>query len=822
MGEAWSDFFGLEFTLPDGAPAEGIYTVGEYFFGSWGKGIRTRPYSTDLSVDPLSYAALGSVTTFPEVHADGEIWMAALWDMRANLIKQFGEKEGRRRVRLLVLDGMKFMPPSSTMIDARDAILLADRVDFKGASQDQLWAAFAKRGMGATAYSWSGGSVHISASFELPSNKAKISFYDPEITIGESLRVVVSDNNNPNSSVLVQFASDTGDIETLQLRRVGSVFAGSISTSSNIVIDENGTLNLVPGDFASVYYTDFNTGSGAAQVSAYIPTQPPYFTSGTPAAFDTSGTETTLSNGQSVELPFEFRYFGKTYRRVFVDKNGLLYFSDTATYGCIDTPTLRTVPAIAPFWLQLSVTGTAQAREGIFMRSSTDSVRFRWAAETSTAFGAGTPVNFSATLSRDGAIDFNYGSGNTDLVNAITFSGCLGSTSVPGGPLVGLSPGHDTYLTGVFVKPSWTNATGYHFDPPFNISSIPNVVVESPRPGVHVQDLMTVTGVGYDASVPFSRAYVLIDGVQYGSGTATISRTDFCGQQNVRGCPNIGFSILVNTADLAPGEHKLQVRGVNARGAFSDGPSDPISFTVDPGQGLIPFGKVESPAADAEVSGTLTVRGYAAINGLRITSVDTLIDGITFGPTTYNVARTDICGTLTPAPANCPAIGFTVNINTRTGTPPLQDGDHVLQIRVLDQSGRFTILPGSTVAFKVNNGPYQPPVGAITSIKSGDKLSGTVQLSGYAYAQTGTVRSVIAIYDGLFADSVRYGVASPEVCANLPNVTACPNIGWTLDLDTRRLTNGDHRITVQITDSSGTITTLPSTGQPTVSVNVQN
>ena len=122
--------------------------------------------------------------------------MAALWEMRANLIKQFGEKEGRRRLRVLVLDGMKFMPPFSTMIDARDAILLADRADYKGASQDQIWAAFAKRGMGATAYSFSGDSVHISPSFDLPSNKAKVVFHDPETTVGEQLRVLVSDNNN--------------------------------------------------------------------------------------------------------------------------------------------------------------------------------------------------------------------------------------------------------------------------------------------------------------------------------------------------------------------------------------------------------------------------------------------------------------------------------------------------------------------------------------------------------------------------------------------------------------------------------------------------
>jgi hypothetical protein len=131
MGEAWSDFFSLDFTLPDGSPTDGSYPVGEYWNQSWGTGIRTRPYSTDTKINPLTYADLGHVTYGgPEVHADGEIWVEALWDARANLIQQFGEIEGRRRIRQLVLDGMTLAVPSPTMIEARDAILLADRVDF--------------------------------------------------------------------------------------------------------------------------------------------------------------------------------------------------------------------------------------------------------------------------------------------------------------------------------------------------------------------------------------------------------------------------------------------------------------------------------------------------------------------------------------------------------------------------------------------------------------------------------------------------------------------------------------------------------------------
>src|SRR5260370_28216405 len=107
MGEAWSDFFGLEYTLPNGAPPDGFYALSEYFDQDWGAGdIRTRGYSTNMALNPLTYANIGQVIPFPEVHADGEIWFEALSEVRANLIQQFREAEGRRPQRLPVLDGI--------------------------------------------------------------------------------------------------------------------------------------------------------------------------------------------------------------------------------------------------------------------------------------------------------------------------------------------------------------------------------------------------------------------------------------------------------------------------------------------------------------------------------------------------------------------------------------------------------------------------------------------------------------------------------------------------------------------------------------------
>ncbi len=51
-------------------------------------GIRTYPYSTDLSINPWTYDQMAG--TGGEVHIIGEIWAATLWDMTWNIIQQDG------------------------------------------------------------------------------------------------------------------------------------------------------------------------------------------------------------------------------------------------------------------------------------------------------------------------------------------------------------------------------------------------------------------------------------------------------------------------------------------------------------------------------------------------------------------------------------------------------------------------------------------------------------------------------------------------------------------------------------------------------------
>jgi hypothetical protein len=817
MGEAWSDFYSLEYTLPSGAPPDGIYPAGQYFIQAWGTGGRSRPYSTNLDVNPITYADLGNIIPVPEVHADGEIWVEALMEIRANLIAQFGDAEGRRRVRMLVMDGMKLSVPAPSMVDMRDAILLADRLDFDGKSQSQLWAGFAKRGLGVLAYSSGADTVHVAASFDTPSATGRLKFYDDTIVNGEPLRVLLADSNLTQSAIRVQLTSVAGDREEMVLTRSGSIYAGTIPTTTGAVIRQNGILSLGTFDFISAFYVDFSNETGSVQlIIASISTQVPYALVSAPTV-PVTGIESrlTASSGArvSVALPFSFPFFSKKYPSAQVYSNGLIAFDIPVSSACLDTTALAHYTGIAPLWSTLSF-GSAQPNEGLFVSfPSPGKAVFRWAAESQP----GSPVNFSVTLNDDGAIDFSYGSGNTNLGMAPTAAGC-GS-----GPTTGISNGHDLYTETIrFLVPA---NLSLRWEPPFNYSSVPQLKLESPVADSTVQGVLTVSGVAYDSNSTVLRVDVVIDDIERAVVIPSLPRPDFCAQQNVHGCPQIGFQTNLEVAalNLAAGPHTIRVRGTNLRAGFSD--SDPISFTVKDGPGRLPKGAIEVPAAGAELSGTAVFSGYAYFDdpGLIVRRVDLLIDGLTYPAASYGITRNEVCAPLpAPRPLNCPGVGWSLSLNTRTGLPPLPDGPHSMQVRVQDDSGRLTLLPDTPVAFSVKNGPQQAPIGAVTSPQPNAVLSGTVTVSGYAYSPGGQITSVILLVDGGLRAFGLANLPQPDVCASLQNVPACPNIGFSMPLDTTVLTNGPHVLGVRITNSQGLSITVPALDNLGMNVLVSN
>ena len=159
MGEGWSDYIGLTMTMSPndtGAKARGI---GTYASGqpTTGLGIRPAPYSTSLLVNGFTYAATNN-PAISAPHGVGFVWATMLWDMTWDMINKYGFSEdlysgtkGNNMAMQLVVDGMKLQPCRPGFVDGRNAILLADRINYGGANQELIWKAFAKRGLGFSA-----------------------------------------------------------------------------------------------------------------------------------------------------------------------------------------------------------------------------------------------------------------------------------------------------------------------------------------------------------------------------------------------------------------------------------------------------------------------------------------------------------------------------------------------------------------------------------------------------------------------------------------------------------------------------------------------
>lgn len=144
MGEGWSDYWAT--TINN----DGV--MGEYVTQNTTRGIRRAAYTVPSATVHDSYADVCAGGC--EVHNDGEVWAATLWDLRTQL--------GATITDSIVLNGMKFTPTRPSFLNARDGILQADQNLNGGANRCAIWTVFARHGMGVSAVG-NDGTTHTAA-----------------------------------------------------------------------------------------------------------------------------------------------------------------------------------------------------------------------------------------------------------------------------------------------------------------------------------------------------------------------------------------------------------------------------------------------------------------------------------------------------------------------------------------------------------------------------------------------------------------------------------------------------------------------------------
>lgn len=281
-GEGWSDWWALALTQragATGAEPRGIGTYVVFQDPKTGKGIRPFPYSTDMKVNPQTYGDL-TKGTLSVPHGVGTVWATATWEMywsivngvpamglpgagfRENIQDMTLPLAGNQIAMRLIMDGLKLQPCAPTMLNARDAILKADQISNGGAYQCQIWAGFAKRGMGVNAKD--GGrssSLAVTEDFTVPASCNRI-----PIAVDDS----ASTPEDQAVSINV-LANDTdADRDTLSVSSAGSPSNGTAVVNSDNRITYTPRANFNGSDAFSYTISDGRGGSSTASVSVTI------------------------------------------------------------------------------------------------------------------------------------------------------------------------------------------------------------------------------------------------------------------------------------------------------------------------------------------------------------------------------------------------------------------------------------------------------------------------------------------------------------------------------------------------------------------------
>jgi hypothetical protein len=261
MGEGWSDFVALLMTTRaedatnlanvnwNGAFAAAAYATGPSNNSAY-DGIRRYPYSSDLSKNPLTFKHIRNGTALPampapafgqdgasnsEVHNTGEVWTSMLWECYTALLRDTGRytfDQASQAMREYLVASLKLTPINPTMLEARDAVLLAA---LARSEQDfELFArAFARRGMGVFAVAPPRGSTDHAGVVESYSVGGVITV--DSITLTDSVRSCDHDGILDNDEL---------GLVTVTLRNTGTLPFAATGTIS----DDSGTVTFPRGN----------------------------------------------------------------------------------------------------------------------------------------------------------------------------------------------------------------------------------------------------------------------------------------------------------------------------------------------------------------------------------------------------------------------------------------------------------------------------------------------------------------------------------------------------------------------------------------------
>jgi hypothetical protein len=140
-----------------------------------------------------------------------------------------------------------------------------------------------------------------------------------------------------------------------------------------------------------------------------------------------------------------------------------------------------------------------------------------------------------------------------------------------------------------------------------------------------------------------------------------------------------------------------------------------------------------------------------------------------------------------------------------SGTP-VNPGTVVFAVRITDSAQQTATR---TLAIKINPADKLAPFGALETPDHNATLTNQAAGSGWTLDNVGVV-SIEVLVDGQKVTDATYGVTRPDIAAIWGTFPNAANAGFRFILDTTKLSNGEHRLSVRALDLQGNATLLGS------------
>ncbi len=203
---------------------------------------------------------------------------------------------------------------------------------------------------------------------------------------------------------------------------------------------------------------------------------------------------------------------------------------------------------------------------------------------------------------------------------------------------------------------------------------------------------------------------------------------------------------------------------------------------------------IEAPLPNATVSGIAIVQGWV-LSYTDITAIHLYIDDEFTTSANIDLPRDDVIEHY-PQYANSPSAnpGFTVGFNSRN----YSDGRHILHLIVVDETGASSQI--GRRYFYIDNSLNPGPKGYLESPMPGDTLWGPYPVYGWVLDEDGVERVEVLI-DGLVVGKANLNGPRPDIYYAFSYYPNAARSGFVMFLDTTRIDNGFHEISIMAYDN---------------------